>query len=499
MGLGIPRLNPDTEERLCRTGIIDVGSNSVRLVVFDGAARAPAYFFNEKVSCGLGESLRRSGQLHPQGRERALRAIRRFSQLADGMQLSSLTAVATAAVREAFDGPGFCAEVKSLTGIDIHIASGEEEARLSAQGVFFGCPDADGIVCDFGGSSTELVEVSNRTVGRALTEKLGHLSLGMNGSTKTQRGLVRNSIARTRKLLDGDYACLFLVGGSWRVLGRLDMERNRYPLKVIENYQMTCESALSTVAWARHVGADRLRKKGLVSEERQHGINAAGLVLTELVAHYKPDLIQLSGYGLREGILYDRMPVPLRRLDPLLEACFHSEKSSARLPGFGSKLYEFVRPLFKFRDEAFHRLAYAACLLHDVTWRAHPDYRAEISFDNATRANLGGITHAARIFIALALFHRYRNSRGKPPAVYAELLNARDAEQAEILGKAMRFGAMFSATSVDRIGRLKFRSKKHVLTLILPESFQDIFGEVVEMRFHSLATAMDCEPEVEIV
>ncbi len=482
-----------------RLGIIDIGSNSVRLVVFDGAARSPAYFFNEKVHCGLGASLSRTGRLDAEGRQRALRAVKRFALLSEGMNLSSLTAVATAAVREASDGPDFCGDIKSRTGIEILVVSGEEEARLAAQGVFLGWPDAEGVVCDLGGSSTELVEVSNRTIGRALTVKLGHLAVGLNGSPDEVKKLIRRTIAGTRERLDGTYHTLFLVGGSWRVIARLDMERNRYPLKVLNEYKMTCESALATVAWAGKLGTERLRKKGLVSSGRLSGLKAGGMVLKELIAQFRPGEIGVSGYGIREGMLYERMPEELRRRDPLIEACLHSELSSARLPGFGDKLFQFVKPLFKSRSAEFHRLIRAACLLHDVTWRAHPDYRAEISFDNATRANLGGIDHKGRIFIALALFHRYRNARGGPPGDYIGLLCQDAASQAEILGKAMRFGAMFSATSADKIGRLKFRAKKHVLTLILPESFKDIYGEVVETRFESLAKAMDCEPVAEIV
>ena len=486
-------------ESMRRLGIIDVGSNSVRLVVFDGAARSPAYFFNEKVHCGLGASLQHTGRLDSEGRRRALGAIKRFALLADGMGLSSLTAVATAAVREAADGRDFCEIVRSETGMEILVASGEDEARLAAQGVFLGWPDAEGIVCDLGGSSTELVEVSKRTIGRALTAKLGHLAISLNGSPAARRKLISQTISDTRKMLDGDYGTLFLVGGSWRVIARLDMERNRYPLRVLNEYRMTCESALATVSWADRLGPERLRRKGLVSSERLRGLKASGMVLKEIIAQYRPGEIGVSAYGIREGMLYQRMPEELRRRDPLIEACIHSEMSSARLPGFGAKLFRFVRPLFKSQSAECHRLVRAACLLHDVTWRAHPDYRAEISFDNATRANLGGIDHSGRIFIALALFHRYRNARGSLSADYAGLLSPEAASRAETLGKAMRFGAMFSAASADKIGRLKFRSKKHVLTLILPESFKDMYGEVVEARFESLARAMDCEPMVEVV
>lgn len=496
----LPMPSAKVIESMERYGIIDVGSNSIRLVVFDGATRSPAYFFNEKVHCALGASLSVTGRLDKEGRRRALRAIKRFALLADGMQLSSLSAVATAAVREARDGAQFCEHVKFETGISIKVVSGEEEAKLAAQGVILGWPEAEGIVCDLGGSSTELVEVSNRKIERALTAGLGHLSSRQqNGKAKIHKKMIQSIIAETRQQLDGRYDTLYLVGGSWRVIARLDMERNNYPLKVLNEYRMSCQSALKTIDWAYRLGFEKLRKKDVVQTVRLHSLPVSGKVLKELIAQYEPGEISVSAYGVREGMLFERMPESLRLRDPLIEACRYSELSSARLPGFGDKLFNFVKPLFKSQPDTCRRLIKAACLLHDVTWRAHPDYRAQISFDNATRANLGGIDHRGRIFLALSLFHRYRSQLGDPPGNYVRLLDRQATQQAAILGKAMRFGAMFSATSADKIGRLKFRAKKHVLTLILPKAFEDIYGEVVEARFEALARAMDCEPKLETV
>ena len=482
-----------------RVGIIDVGSNSVRLVVFDGATRSPANFFNEKVQCGLGATLRRSGKLSKAGRGRALRAIKRFAMLAEGMRVSSLTAVGTAAVREASDSQAFRDEVMAKTGIEIHVASGEEEARLAAQGVFLGWPGANGIVCDFGGSSTEMVEVSNRRIGSCLTARLGHLSFARNEGVAKQQDIIGRTVADIRRRLSGNYPTLYLVGGSWRALALLDMERCHYPLKVLNEYNMSCEAALATVAWTRHMGGRRLRSESLMSSERLRSLPASGMLLEELIRQFRPGEIGVSAYGIREGLLYERMPEQLRQRDPLIEACLHTESSSARLPGFGDNLFKFVRPLFKGASKERLRLVRAACLLHDVTWRAHPDYRAEISFDNATRANLGGVDHPGRVFIAVALFHRYRNAGHPPLTDYLRLLRAEEAIQAEILGKAMRFGAMLTASVTESIGMLRFRSKRHVLTLVLPRSFKGMFGEVVETRFASLAKSMDCEARVEVV
>ena len=168
--------DPSTR-KLARVGVVDVGSNSVRLVVFDGAARSPAYFYNEKIMCGLGAGMSETGRLHPEGRRRALSALRRFQYLARGMDLPPLTAVATAAVRDAADGPEFCAQVLRESGLHIHVIDGQEEARLSAQGVLLGWPGAYGLICDIGGSSMELAEITQGRVGKRVTSSLGPLKL----------------------------------------------------------------------------------------------------------------------------------------------------------------------------------------------------------------------------------------------------------------------------------------------------------------------------------
>ena len=170
------------------------------------------------------------------------------------------------------------------------------------------------------------------------------------------------------------------------------------------------------------------------------------------------------------------------------------------MPGFGKKLYAFILPIFRGLSEERLRIVKAACLLHDTTWRAHPDYRAEVCFDNATRANLGGLSHPERVFLGLALLHRYKNSRaGSRLEPLFALLNAHQIQEAEVLGKAMRFGAMFAVKSPEEAGELVWRPKKKVLELRLHARSKALFGEVAQARFKSLADALGAETKVTLV
>ncbi|TNF57773.1 MAG: Ppx/GppA family phosphatase [Rhodobacteraceae bacterium] len=495
---GRPIFDDPSARALSRVGVIDIGSNSVRMVVFDGAARSPAYFYNEKIMCALGAGVSETGRLNPEGRRRALAAIKRFKLLAEGMDLPPLTAVATAAVRDAEDGADFREEVLRETGLRIWVVGGEEEARLSAQGVLLGWPGSYGLVCDIGGSSMELAEIRNGRVGRRVSSSLGPLKLrAIKGGKSGRKAHIKAEMEELARRLGPQRDRLFLVGGSWRAIARIDMERRGYPLHVLHEYRMTATSVAETAKFIAGADLEALRVACGISDARMVLVPYAIEVLKRLVRTFKPKDIALSSYGIREGMLYEQMPQSLRDRDPLIEACRFAEAKDARLPGFGKTLYNFVMPLFRSAPPARKRLIKAACLLHDVSWRAHPDYRAETCFDNATRANLGGLKHSERVFLGLALLHRYRNNRnGTRFEDLYDLLSPEGQKQAEILGKAMRFGAMFWMQPGTPMGEFRWFPQKKRLELRIPEAALPLYGEVAQARLMSLAASLQAEVTV---
>lgn len=493
---GRPLFDKPSARALSRVGVVDVGSNSVRLVVFDGAARSPAYFFNEKVMCGLGAGMSETGRLNPDGRRRALDALMRFRWLGDSMDTGPLTAIATAAVRDAEDGPEFRDEVERETGIRLWVIDGCEEARLAAQGVLLGWPGSYGLVCDIGGSSMELAEIDGGRVGRRVSAPLGPLKLrDVKGGKKARKAHIRDRLQAMYDELGPQRNRLFLVGGSWRAIAKVDMERRNYPLHVLHEYRMSHKAVRDTVEFIAAADIDGLRRRIGVSATRMALVPHAAEVLREVVKFFRPRDIAVSSYGIREGMLYEQMPQRLRDRDPLIEACRFAEVKDARVSGFGKLLYHFIQPLFKNAGPERRRLIKAACLLHDVTWRAHPDYRAEVCFDNATRANLGGMKHSERVFLGLALLHRYSNKRDGTRFEHLYDLIPKDQQQeAEVLGKAMRFAAMLWLTRDAKLGRLKHYPRKKVLELRLSDEAVPLFGEVAEARFLSLAKSLGAEP-----
>ncbi len=493
------KLSEKAARELSRVGVVDIGSNSVRLVVFDGAARSPAYFFNEKIMCGLGAGMHETGLLNPEGRSRAKAALARFRMLADGMGLPNLNIVATAAMREAKDGPEFRKEIEKELGITVDVIDGQEEARLSAQGVMLGWPGAYGLICDIGGSSMELAEIGDGKVGRRETSPLGPLKLADLGGRKAREKHIRKWISTLHGQFGEQRDRMFLVGGSWRAIARIDMHRRDYPLHVLHEYRMSAEAISETIKLIETSDPQELRSACGISNSRMSLLPLASEVLEQLIDTFQPHDLAISSYGIREGLLYQQMPEKLRRRDPLIEASRFAETKEARIPGHGNVLYRFVAGLFPDADEHLSRLLKAACLLHDVSWRAHPDFRAEVCFDYVTRANLGGLTHQERVFLGVALLHRYRNKRGARFSDLYSLLSDQEIHNAEVLGKAMRLGAMlWMSDSPQDVAELVWIKAKDHLVLNLSEEARDLFGEVVEARLQSLAKAVGASAQVQI-
>jgi exopolyphosphatase/guanosine-5'-triphosphate,3'-diphosphate pyrophosphatase len=495
----LPQLALRGGARPDRIGVIDVGSNSVRLVVFDGMTRSPAYFYNEKVLCGLGAGLAETGRLSPGGWIRALEALHRFTALAGRMELSRLLAVATAAVREAHDGPAFCAQVERETGLHLHVASGSDEADLAARGVLLGWPDAEGLVCDMGGASMELARVVGGEIREGATSPLGPLKLADIADADKRDKAIRKAVKALGRAVGGAVPRLFLVGGSWRAIARLDMERVHYPLKVLHGYEPPIPQLLESLKWIRDQDQAAMSALTGTSTARLSLIPLASLVLAELIKRLQPERVTVSGYGLREGLFYRQMPEAMRALDPLIAACTQMEAGMARSPGFGSALHEWLMPLYAGAPEPELRLNLAACLLHDVNWRAHPDYRAELCFESVTRANIAGVDHPDRVYLGLALLNRYKATGPAEEAQrYDALLPPERAAGAAVLGRAMRLGAMLSASSTGVLEHTGLAREDGRLVLTLKGPGRAFAGEMVERRLQSLAQRLGCVPEIRL-
>lgn len=475
-------------------GVIDVGSNSVRLVVFEDEARSPDYFFNEKTICRLGEGLDESGRLNPAGRVRALATLGRYMALAEAMNVTEVIGVGTAALREAEDGQDFRDEVLRETGLDIRVATGGEEARLSAEGVLLGWPDARGVVADMGGSSLEMAEIADGEVRAAVSTHAGHIRICESWSGNREKAMAELRLAAGRFPRGGD---LVLVGGAWRALAKAQMSRMKYPLHVLMGYDIPPGEALELCDWAREADTSELKSASGAGAGRLASIAAGAEALKVLIGLLEPRAIIVSAFGLREGLIHERMSAELRAQEPLLAAARGMELRAARSPGFGDELFNWLAPAFSGLTADKLRLTRAACLLHDVNWRAHPDFRAAACFATVTRSNLSGVGHKSRMFIGAALVHRYKSpdyTRDIEQAI--GLIAEDDRREAEAVGRAMRLGAMLTGSVSGLLNRSRLTRTDDELVLTLEPGVASLAGERVERRLAALANVLGLAPRL---
>lgn len=475
-----------------RTAIIDIGSNSIRLVVYQGPPRLPAILFNEKVLAGLGRSLAESGSIDAQAMALAHTALRRFAALAREMEVSTLRTVATAAVRDASNGGDLIA-VAEAAGLSVEILPGEKEAEAAGYGVLSGIPDADGIVGDLGGGSLELVRVRRGALLRRASFPLGVLRI----AALREKGRLDRQV---RALLDehewlgaGKGLPFYLVGGSWRALARLDMEATRYPLPVIHQYAMPQETVTRLRRTLAHVGKARLKEVSGLSTGRIPTLSDAAALLAAMLKHLRSTGTVVSAYGLREGLLYERLSPEQRTADPLIVATRDEGRRSGRFPEHGDLLDQWIAPLFGDDPGADARLRIAACHLADVGWRANPDFRAERGVEIALHGNWVAIDARGRALLAQALWTALGGATDRP-APLAALADDASLRRATQWGLAIRLGQRLSGGLAAPLTRATVSVDGGVLRL--QPGDPALYGETVQKRHRALAAMMGMQAEL---
>ncbi len=469
--------------------IIDIGSNSVRLVVYDGPARAPAVLFNEKVMAGLGGALERGGGLDPAAVATALRALARFKAVTDAMGLAAVRTVATAAVRDASDGAGFIAAAAAI-GLTVETLSGEAEAQAAGLGVISAIPEANGIVGDLGGGSLELVRIRHGAVQGRISLPLGVLRLSAirsNARGSLDR-FVKKALAKA-EWADAPDLPFYLVGGSWRALARLHIHLTDYPLPVLHHYTMPPQAAVRLVRAVARIDRKDLKAIEALSTTRIPALADAAALLATLTRQLKSSALTVSAYGLREGLLYAALDPGTRREDPLITAVRAAGSRQGRFAEHGDLLARWIAPLFPRDDAAAIRLRHAACLLGDVAWAANPEFRAERGLDVALHGNWVGIDARGRAMVAQALFASFGGGLMAPPIV-TQLASPEDCAQASAWGLAMRLGQRLSGGVAGPLALSRMSRDDSALTLHLAPENHALYSEAVERRHRQLAALL---------
>ncbi|MEE7477536.1 exopolyphosphatase [Methylobacterium hispanicum] len=493
-------------DRLDPVAIIDIGSNSVRLVAYDRLGRAPTPIYNEKVLCGLGRNVLTTGRLNEEAVRRALSALARFRVLCDTMGVRRLHVLATAAARDAENGPDFLEAARNACGAEIQLLSGRREAELSALGVISGFNAPDGVVGDLGGGSLELVDVRGAVVGQGVTMPLGGLALQdlSGGSLKKAAKLVREHMRKAAPQLETlKGRTFYAVGGTWRALARLHMAARQYPLHVMHGYTVEPSDELSFLQVVEQSDAAQLQDVEAISEARRPLLAYGAVVLEEIIRVGRPREIAISATGVREGLLYEQLDRDGRAADALLAAAAELNALRARSPAHAEDLIawtdRFVESLDGPETLDERRLRHAACLLSDLAWRAHPDYRGEQSIALIQNGAFTGIDHPGRAYLALAVALRHEGvAPEKASPVLRALAGPRLFERARLLGALLRVAFPISAAMGGVLERAPLTATDRTVTLRLPASARSLGNDRLLNRVRGLGRLIGRDGKIEM-
>ena len=479
-----------------RVGIIDVGSNSIRLVVYERASRAPLPVFNEKVLCGLARGLDATGRLNPEGVEMALANIDRFATLAHNMKVTSLDLLATAAVRDAADGADFMRELASRPGIVAHTVSGQDEARFSGYGVMCGMPDADGVMGDLGGGSLELASLSNGRLGSSSTLPVGPLRLMSSGRGDPRKAIV-DAVESVRWLREEQGKTFYAVGGAWRAFARLHMEQAGYPLHIIHQYEIPADEARAVARLIAVQSPKSLEKMPGVSRRRVDTLPLACLALDRLLAVLKPRTVVFSAFGLREGFYYSRLSEQERARHPLIAFAEEQGESWHRFDLSPQEIFDWLSPAFAGESDGERILRTAACHLSDISWDDHPDYRADQSYFRVLHLPAPGMSHRERAVLAMTLTYRYKSDpRAAMIDTALRLTDSKGRSFARRLGACLRLAYNLSGGAPGLLPQLQLRRTERELRLLVPTALRRSLGDVTARRLETAAQAFDVKPVI---
>lgn len=480
--------------------VIDVGSNSVRLVVFSGPARAPTPMFNEKVLCGLGRGLSDTGRLHEEGVVQALAALKRFVTLARLMNVADIQVVATAAARDAANGAHFVVQVERKAGVPVRILTGHEEAELSALGVLSGIPDAHGLMGDLGGGSLEVVGLDRGTIGQMATLPLGPLRLASIGKGDDLRDHIDEQLKLAGWIGRLKGRTLYLVGGAWRNIARVHMTQTDYPLRIIHHYGMAMDQVEELTRLLSKQSRESLARLGGVSRRRQEVLPVAALVLRRLVRAMQPKDVVFSAHGLREGLVHAGLGAAQRREDPLLVAAREVGLRENRFGERSAELESFTLPLFPDETPADRRLRLAACMLADAAWRIHPDHRGEYVLSRVLNEPFVAIDHHERVALAVSLYARYTGQAfTQDTARYVALLDDAGLRRAHRVGSALRLAQTLSGGVTGVLASTRLKLTPGAVILEVPAAVAPLMTDEVERRLEGVAQAFGRARELKLL
>ncbi|MBC2667036.1 exopolyphosphatase [Novosphingobium flavum] len=479
-----------------RRAIIDIGSNTVRLVIYGGPPRAPVVLFNEKVTARLGKGMAETGRLSAKAQEAALAALARYRALLDLKAVDDIQAVATAAVRDAGNGPLFLERVRAL-GFAARLLSGEEEAETSALGVIGAFPLARGVVADLGGGSLELVDVAGGECRHGVSLPLGTLRLpalreGGRDLDKTVKGLLAE--AEWSPAVTG--ATLYLVGGSLRQIARYALHHGHSPTDDPHGLDLSAKQAATLARAVMRAKPEGLAAIPGVSPSRLSSLPDAAALLIALIRLLEPGRVVFSSWGLREGLLHAALPDHVNARDPLLDgAAAHAERHGVRAE-VAAALAQWTASAAACTDPARERLRLASSMLALALVNLEPNLRADLGVVWALRKRWIGVTTRERGLLAACLMAG--GNRLDLPMGWRSLAPAEDFAEAQGWGLATRLCRRLTGTAPAALAATSLTREGGRLILAAEPAYSALVNEAARRDLKALALHLGLKAEVRL-
>lgn len=448
---------------------------------------------NEKALCGLGRDMADDGSLNPAAVADALATLTRFRIMLRAYDDPPTQTIATAAVRDAKDGKKFVEAVRRV-GYDIRVLTGAEEAEFAALGVASVEPGAKGLVGDMGGGSLELIAMNNGKFTEGVSLPIGPLSImrSVGSDPVAAQREIDNALKGVSFLKNTKSKTLYTVGGAWRSVAKIHMSLKHYPLSVLHHYEMSFESALEVCDLVARQSRRSLEEIPGISRRRIDTLPFAALALRSLLKEMKAERMVVSAGGIREGLLYSELSNMQRKEDPLWAASrFFSARFSPNAK-FGQAALSVIKPLFQDMPAVSLRNLSAVAELVDIAAFAHPDLRGRHAFDTALSAPFVGLSHKDRVWIALALYCRYRGRNAALPNEQAiSLLDWDEQQSATQVGLALRFAATLAPKTPELLDGCSLSKTKDGILFSAPAEHENLFGDMPRKRLDNLASAFE--------
>ncbi len=497
--LAPPHLPPQAQSVAARRAVVDLGSNSVRLVIFEGENRNPVQIFNEKAVLRLAKGMTSTGRLDSGAIAQAETVLHRYAAIARAMGATPFDVLATSAVRDAENGPEFVRNIVArLPEMRIKILSGAQEAELSAEGVLCGIPGADGILADLGGGSMELVRLDAGRIGPAVTLPVGVIRLADRSGDDLlkARAIVTDALDGVSFAGEAQGKDLYVSGGAFRALARIHIAQTGYPLNMVHHYTIGREEARDLAGVISEAGRKLIERMPGVPRRRIEDLPYAAVILRRLLRATGAARVVFSANGLREGWFTRLLPPEIRAEDPLLAASRDLTRGVIRDANLPPALVEWTAPLFANETPAQKRLRQAACWLSDIGCHEHPEYRAEQAFSRVLRQSGMALDHHARAFLSLTMALRYEAPPDAPYLAPARtLLDMHATRRAETLGTALRLAYTLSAGTPHLLAGTSLTLGNGRLVLGLAAANGVFAGEAVLRRLDRLAQMLGLEAE----